>query len=156
MRNLWYTVNGYVDADTDTGAQRIFDVGTALEPVIVEWLRAEGWRVEYNPGSQKAALQVEIPMKGGKLTGHPDCVISKGEIENALVDIKTMNDRAYRFWKREVTLKSKPQYVTQLHIYALGLKKMGREISLLGIVGVNKNNSDMHKEIESYAEWLFS
>ena len=167
MRNLWYTVNGSKGTETDAGTQRIFDVGTALEPVIVDWLRADGWRVEYNPGSQNAALEVIIPVKGGTLTGHPDCIISKGEIQNALVDIKTMNDRAYRFWKREGTLKSKPQYVTQLHIYALGLKQMGREISRLGIVGVNKNNSDMHidffeyddfraKEIVNYTEWLFT
>lgn len=166
MRNLWYTVNGNDGAETDTDTQRIFDVGTALEPVIVDWLSADGWTVEYNPGSQNAELQVVIPVKGGTLTGHPDCIISKGEIQNALVDIKTMNDRAYRFWKREGTMKSKAQYITQLHIYALGLKEMGREISKLGIVGVNKNNSDMYidffeydefraREIVSYAEWLF-
>ena len=166
MRNLWYTVNGCNGAETDTGTQRIFDVGTALEPVIVDWLRADGWTVEYNPGSQEAALEVVIPIKGGTLTGHPDCIISRGEIQNALVDIKTMNDRAFRFWKREGTQKSKQQYVTQLHIYALGLKQMGREISRLGIVGVNKNNSEMHidffeydefraKELVNYAEWLF-
>ena len=166
MRHLWYSVNGFGNGDTDTHTQRIFDVGTALEPVAVEWLKSDGWNVEYNPGSQNAAIQVNIPIKGGSLTGHPDCIISKGDIHNCLVDIKTMNDRAFTFWRREGTLKSKSQYVIQLHIYALGLILMGRDISRLGIVGINKNNSDMHidffdydpikaQEIVSYTEWLF-
>ena len=97
MRNLWYTVNGHGGTgELDKKTQRIFDVGTCLEPLIVEWLRADGWDVEYNPGSQEAELKVEIPVLGGKLVGHPDCIISKGEVQNALVDIKTMNDRAFR------------------------------------------------------------
>lgn len=167
MRNLWYTVNGYGGTgELDKKTQRIFDVGTCLEPLIVEWLRADGWDVEYNPGSQEADLKVEIPVSGGKLVGHPDCIISKGEVQNALVDIKTMNDRAFRYWKRDGTEKTKPQYVTQLHIYAMGLIAQGRKIEKLGIVGVNKNNSEMHIDffgfdpfretaIKDYAEMLF-
>lgn len=168
MRNLWYTVNGYSnDGKNDKRTQRIFDVGTCLEPLIVKWLRQNGWNVEYNPGSQEAKLKVEIPIKGGKLIGHPDCIISKGELQNVLVDIKTMNDRSFTEWKREGTEKSKPQYATQLHIYAAGLIAQGRKIERLGIVGVNKNNSEMYidffsydpfraENIKSYAEMLFS
>ena len=165
-RNLWYTVNNH-EAETKERAQRIFDVGTALEPVIVDWLRKDGWTVEYNPGSQNAEIKVTIPVNGGTIAGHPDCIISKGEIQNALVDIKTMNDRAFTQWKHEGTLKSKPQYVTQLHIYAMGLERQGRKIERLGIVGVNKNNSEMHidffdydpfkaNDIQKYAEMIFS
>ena len=149
MRNLWYSVNGYKE-NVSEKSQRIFDVGTALEPVIVEWLKADGWNVEYNPGSQDAEIEVTIPIYGGKLAGHPDCIISKGEIQNALIDIKTMNDRSYTHWKREGTHKAKPQYVTQLHIYAAGLMAQGRKIERLGIVGVNKNNSEMHIDLFDY------
>ncbi len=151
MRNLWYSVNGFPET-VSPKSQRIFDVGTALEPVIVEWLKADGWNVEYNPGSQNAELEVTVPIEGGKLAGHPDCIISKGEIQNALVDIKTMNDRAFTHWKREGSLKTKPQYVTQLHIYAMGLKEQGRKIEHLGIVGVNKNNSDMYIDLFDFDE----
>ena len=154
MRNVWYTVNGYgVEEKSDKRSQRIFDVGTALEPVAVDWLRQDGWTVEYNPGSQEAELKVTIPVKYGMLTGHPDCIISRGEIQNALVDIKTMNERSFTQWKREGTLKSKPQYATQLHIYAMGLKAAGREISRLGIVGVNKNNSEMHIDLFDFDQF---
>ena len=153
-RNLWYSVNGFPET-VSSKTQRIFDVGTALEPVIVEWLKADGWDVEYNPGSQDAEIEVTIPIYGGKLAGHPDCIISKGEIQNALIDIKTMNDRSYTHWKREGTHKAKPQYVTQLHIYAAGLMAQGRKIERLGIVGVNKNNSEMHIDLFPYDEGTY-
>lgn len=141
-RYLWFAVNGN-SGNVSPKSQRIFDVGSALEPVAVHWLRLDGWNVEYNPGSQNADISVSVPVNGGILTGHPDCIISKGDIQNALVDIKTMNDRAFRLWRQEGTLKSKMQYVIQLHIYALGLRRSGRDIQKLGIVGVNKNNSEM-------------
>ena len=153
QRNIWYAINGSPETVSEK-SQRIFDVGTALEPVIVEWLRNDGWEVEYNPGSQDAEIEVSIPVEGGTIAGHPDCIISKGEVQNALVDIKTMNERAFTYWKREGTQKAKPQYATQLHIYAMGLKAAGREISQLGIVGVNKNNSDMHIEFFPYDEFF--
>ncbi len=144
-RNLWYSINN-AEGITSPKTQRIFDVGTCLEPLVVEWLKQDGWEVEYNPGSQEAELEVTLPVEGGILAGHPDCFISKGDLENVLVDIKTMNDRSYTLWKREGSLKSKPQYVDQLHVYAMACIRSGRPINAhtLGIVGVNKNNSDWH------------
>ena len=144
-RNLWYSVNGETGVIGDH-TQKIFDIGTCLEPLIVEWLRKAGWKVEYNPGSQNAELAFEIPVKGGKLSGHPDCFISRPEDGNqhVLADIKTMNDASFRRWKREGTLKDKPQYVDQLHIYAMGAIWAGYKVDKLAIVGVNKNNSTMY------------
>ena len=144
-RYLFYSVNSPEAEATSSRTQRIFDVGTALEPVIVEWLRSDGWDVEYNQGSQNAPLEVQIDVVGGSLSGHPDCIISKPDgPHNVLADIKTMNERSFSFWKRQGSLKSKPQYVKQLHVYAEGLIKQGREIEKLCIIGVNKNNSEMH------------
>ena len=165
-RNLWYSVNGF-EPVISPKTQRIFDVGTYLEPLVVKWLRDDGWEVEYNQGSQNAELEVSVPVVGGKLAGHPDCFISKGSTHNCLIDIKTMNDRAFTQWKREGTLKSKPQYVTQLHVYAMGCIAEGRNVDWLGVVAVNKNNSDWHidlfkfnpitaTKIKSDAEFIFS
>ena len=152
-RNLWYAVNKReLASKTEPKTQRIFDVGTCLEPLIVEWLRQDGWTVEYNPGSQEAEIKVEVPVDGGKLVGHPDAIISRGELQNVLVDIKTMNDRSFTLWQREGTEATKSQYVTQLHIYAMGLREQGRKIEKLGIVGVNKNNSEMYINIFPYNE----
>ena len=155
LGNLWYSVNsqanGY-EPNISTRTQRIFDVGTCLEPQIVKWLEDDGWEVKYNPGSQEAEIEVTVNVKGGMLAGHPDCIISKGDIQNALVDIKTMNDRAFRQWKTEGSLKAKPQYVIQLHIYAMGLIIQGADIRTLGIVGMNKNNSDLHIDFFPFDE----
>ena len=158
-RNLWYSVNDYaVTSDESDSAttidtwQRILDVGTCLEPLIVEWLRQEGWEVEYNPGSQNADVEIHVALDGGELAGHPDCIISRGDLQNVLVDIKTMNDRSFTTWRREGTLKSKPQYADQVHIYAAGLKEAGRKIEHLGIVGLNKNNSELHIDLFDFDE----
>ena len=148
-RNLWYSVHGYAGT-TDESAQRIFDVGTCLEPLVVEWLRADGWEVAYNPGSQNAECEISLKLDDGEIHGHPDCIISRGKLQNVLVDIKTMNDRAFTLWKREGTEKSKPQYVDQVHIYAQGLIEAGRKVEMLGIVGLNKNNSDLHIDFFKY------
>ena len=66
-RYLFYSVNSPEAEATSSRTQRIFDVGTALEPVIVEWLRSDGWDVEYNQGSQNAPLEVQIDVVGGSL-----------------------------------------------------------------------------------------
>ena len=150
-RNLWYSVNGYA-CTRDESAQRIFEVGTYLEPLVVKWLEGEGWEVKYNPGSQNADVEVHVELDGGELAGHPDCIISRGNLQNVLVDIKTMNDRSFTIWRREGTLKSKPQYADQVHIYAAGLMNVGRKIEHLGIVGLDKNNSELHIDLFEFDE----
>lgn len=149
-RHLWYMLNDYKAAETDTQTQMIFDTGTQLEPLIVDFLRRFGWTVLYNPGSQEAGIELTYPIKGGMFSGHFDCFISKGEMQNVLADIKTMKERAYMFWRREGSLKSKSQYVDQLHIYAGSALKAGYAVDHLAIVGFNKNNSNMHVDIFDY------
>ena len=149
-RNLFYSVNGY-DETVSARSHRIFAVGTALEAVAVDWLREEGWDVLHNPGSQKAELELEIPVAGGRLSGHPDCIISRPSMGRILIDVKTMNERAFTRWKREGTEKNKPQYVDQVHVYANAAMAAKFSIERLGIVGINKNNSDMHIDIFDYS-----
>ena len=154
LRHLFYSVNEpKEETSASSRTQRIFDVGTALEPVIVQWLRNDGWEVEYNQGSQNAELEVNVPVKGGVLVGHHDCIISKPNgPHNVLADIKTMNERSYTLWKKEGSMKSKPQYVKQIHVYAMGLMKLGRTIEKLCIIGVNKNNSEMSFDFFDFDE----
>ena len=154
-RNLWYSINGY-NGHVSRQTQKIFDTGTCLEPLVVEWLRQDGWSVEYNQGSQEAALQFIIPINGGKITGHPDAFISRPGCENVLVDIKTMNENSWIRWKREGSLKTKAQYVDQLHIYAMGAIWAGRKVEKLGIVGVNKNNSAVHIDFFDFEKSRFN
>ena len=152
LRNLYYSVNGY-KPEVSTKSQRIFDVGTFLEPLVVDWLRQDGWNVEYNAGSQNAPLELTVDIQDGKLAGHPDGFMSHPDgLQNVLFDIKTMNDRAFTLWKREGTLKAKPQYADQLHIYAMGTVDAGRSVEHLAIVGINKNNSDLHIDVFDFKD----
>jgi hypothetical protein len=143
-RNLWYGANGH-KANFDRKALRIFAVGHALEPVAITFLREEGWEVEHNEGSQQAAQEVRIPVGNlGIISGHHDAVISRGE-KTLLIDVKTMNSRAFALWKKQGTLKKSPQYVDQLHVYAQGLG--ADSFTGLAVVGICKDNSDLAMDI---------
>ena len=73
-RNLWYSVNNYEEKISER-SQRIFDIGTALEPLVVKWLEKDAWEVLYNPGSQSAPMELKINLYGGSLVGHPDALL---------------------------------------------------------------------------------
>ena len=149
-RHLWYAARKYEKTE-DPKALRIFAVGTALEPLAIQWLQDDGWEVFYNPGSQNAEMELIIPVTGGEIRGHLDAIISRPGSGHVLVDIKTMNDRAFTQWKRQGTEEKSPQYLDQLHVYADGAITAGLTIDKLGIVGINKNNSDMYIEILNYS-----
>ena len=125
IRSLFYSVNNF-EAATSPQTQSVSD------SVVVERLRKEGWNVDYNPD-----IEVTIPVRGGSIVGYPKCIISRGDLQNVLIDIKTMDEHAFTQWRRE---GSKPQYVTQLHIYAMALISLGRKVEQLGVLGVSKNN----------------
>lgn len=142
-RNLWYGVNHFPEKISEK-TKRIFAVGAALEPLVIDWLNNDGWSTFYNPDSQNAAIELYAPIQGGLIGGHPDAFISKPDCDNVLADIKTMNERSFLSWKRNGTLKNKPQYADQLHVYAYAAMKEGYPVDKLAVVGVNKNNCDIH------------
>lgn len=46
-RSLFYSVNGAEEIISEK-SQRIFEVGRTLEPLIINWLRYDGWNVRHN------------------------------------------------------------------------------------------------------------
>ena len=150
-RHLWYAAEGY-EPLRDTRTLRIFDVGTALEPLVVEWLREDGWKIVfYNQGSQNSEIEHVIAIIGGEIRGHFDAIVFRPDVGNVLIDIKTMNDRAFTHWKRLGTEEKSPQYLDQLHVYGAAALSEGLSLDGLGIVAVNKNNSDMKIELLDYS-----
>lgn len=141
-RALFYSVNG-AEEITSEKSQRIFEVGRVLEPLIVLWLRNDGWKVQRNLFlNSNEGMSLSISVNGGTIEAHPDCVISREDSDLILADIKTMNDRSFRSLKREGTAKSHPQYADQLTIYAQALRECGHNIEQLAIVALNKNNCE--------------
>ena len=141
-RSLFYSVNNAEETISEK-LQRIFEVGRVLEPVIISWLRYDGWNVKRNLFvHSNEGMELSINVVGGSIEAHPDCVISREDTGLILADVKTMNDRAFRSLKREGTIKSHPQYADQLTIYAQALRNSGYEIEQLAIVALNKNNCE--------------
>ncbi len=117
-RALFYLVAG-AEEITSEKSQRIFEVGKVLEPVIVSWLRNDGWNVKRNMlDSTNEGMRLSLEVAGGTITAHPDCIISREDSPLILADIKTMNERSFRTLKCDGTVKSHPQYADQLTIYA--------------------------------------
>lgn len=141
-RALFYSVNG-AEEITSEKSQRIFEVGRTLEPLIINWLRFDGWKVQRNLFiNSNEGMSLRLSVNGGTIEAHPDCVISREDSGLILADIKTMNDRSFRSLKREGTAKSHPQYADQLTIYAHALWECGHEINQLAVVALNKNNCE--------------
>ena len=141
-RALFYSVAGAEEITTEK-SQRIFEVGKVLEPVIVSWLRNEGWNVKRNLlDCSNEGMSLSLEVNGGTITAHPDCIISRDDSPLILADIKTMNDRSFRSLKHDGTVKSHPQYADQLTIYAQALRECGHNIEQLAIVALNKNNCE--------------
>ena len=139
-RALFYSVNG-AEEITSEKSQRIFEVDRVLEPVIISWLRSDGWNVRRNLFlNSNKGMSLSLSVNGGTIEAHPDCVISREDSGLILADIKTMNDRSFRSLKREGTTKSHPQYADQLTIYAQALRECGHQINKLAIVALNKND----------------
>ena len=143
-RNLWYSVNGAEEA-TNEKSKRIFELGKLLEPVIINWLRNDGWKVRRNPiDDSNEGISLSIEVNGGTISAHPDCLISNEDSGVILADIKTMNDRAFRSLKREGTVKAFSNYADQLTIYAQAMRNSGFKVDKLAIVALNKNDCDGH------------
>ena len=107
-RALFYSVAGAEEITTEK-SQRIFEVGKVLEPVIVSWLRNDGWNVKRNLlDCSNEGMSLSLEVSGGTITAHPDCIISRDASTLILADIKTMNDRSFRSLKRDGTVKSHP------------------------------------------------
>ena len=141
-RSIFYSVNGTEETISEK-SRRIFEVGKVLEPVLVRWLRNDGWNVRRNLFlNSNEGMSLSISLNGGSIEAHPDCVISREDSGLILADIKTMNDRSFRSIKRDGTAKSHPQYADQLTIYAQALRERGYEINSLAIVSLNKNNCE--------------
>ena len=100
-RALFYSVNGAEEIISEN-RRKILEVGRVLEPVIVHWLRNDGWNVRRNLFiNSNEGMSLSLSVNGGIIEAHPDCVISREDSGLILADIKTMNDRSFRSLKRE-------------------------------------------------------
>lgn len=124
--------SGFINKRT----KRIFDLGNALEAMIVADLEAHGMIV--------TRQQENVFGFAGVWKGKIDGVITKvpgAPVVEHLLEIKTMNDKNFKAIVKEGLKKSKPGYYAQIQSY---MKKLNLTRALL--VCYNKNDSSYYLE----------
>lgn len=116
VRDLWAQRQGVPDEHPPKGqALMAFDVGSALEASVIEWLRAAEFRVESVDANGD---QIRVEMEGGLASGRLDGLIYWSREGWRLLEIKTakakrfeelVEKRSYRAWN--------PGYFDQIQGY---------------------------------------
>lgn len=149
MRKIWIgNVQGTEEVFTKA-TLRIFDMGSHLEELVIKWMREDGWEVAANPGGRKAKFLTVVNANDKvQIHGHHDAIARiPGEKTAYMFDIKTMNSRAYDYWRKLGTLEKYPQYAQQVHVYA-----KPDEIYELDAVETIENFKGEAEEVEYYSK----
>ena len=127
-----------------SGDTRNQQIGKLYEDAAISWLREDGWEVKRWDMDTDGVL--ELSSESCIVRGVPDCFISKGEKQHVLADIKTMSEGDFEWWKKRRTATHKPQWKTQLCLYALAALERGIQVDWIAIIGVNRNDPDYYVE----------
>ena len=147
-RKLWLQSIQLAEEPRTLQSQLTMDIGTALEPVIMEYLELDGWTIDYNPGSQEADVELRHEADGCVIAGHYDCIAEKDDMI-VMLDAKTMNSRAWAEWRKHGAEVKYPQYVTQVQLYAfMARKSINPNITYVGIAGLNKDRATFPIPVE--------
>lgn len=134
---IWFNYKHPVPTD-DPQKQRIFDVGHALEPVIIGWLKEAGFTVYEKDENGK-----QFEVVDGKTKYHIDGVIV-GLPESKkphLLEIKTAKDKRYKEYKEKGVQKCDPEYYGQIQVYMLKF-----ELERCLFVMMNKDTQELYYE----------
>ncbi len=137
-RQLWYSFHKPKAVD-QAKVLRIFAVGHALEPLIVDWLRKSGLTV-YTEKANGEQFGFEDEM----IAGHIDGVvlgIPFAEKIPHLLEIKTANNFRYKEFVKN-GFCSDEKYRTQIHIY-MDKMKLTRCLAVIK----NKDTQELYYEI---------
>lgn len=145
-RALWYSATEQpITNPASSRSLTILESGNALEPVVINAMQRDGWRMQPIDRDAPAAVSVEL---GGRLivTGHPDAtgflpVTSADAIDRFLFDdgaaepnselvieVKTRGPEAFKRWQTLGAERSHPESVAQAASYSLGLYGECRDV----------------------------
>ncbi len=137
-RQLWYSFHKPKAVDS-AKVLRIFEIGHALEPVIIGWLRKAGLTV-YTEKANGEQFGFEDEMIAGHIDGVVLGVPFAEKIPH-LLEIKTANDFRYKAFVKE-GFCSDEKYKAQIHIY-MNKMKLTRCLAVVK----NKNTQEVYYEI---------
>ena len=136
-RKLWYDLHWVYKRRIGARLQRIFNVGHNTEDQMIEHLASNSIKVW--------GEQDEVVGHGSHILGHIDGLcngIPNNEEEVHLLELKTMNDRAFKDVIKNGVKKSKPGYYAQMTSY---MGKLGLKNGLF--MSYNKNDSSYYYEL---------
>ena len=143
-RALWYSYKQPKNPDKAI-VFRKFDVGHALEPVLINWLKTAGITFFDSPDGNQFGFE------DGVIQGHVDGVI-KGipydEDTAYLFEAKTSNEHYFKNFVKE-GIQCNEKYLIQVHVY---MHKMHLKKCLFAVV--NKNTQDLYFEIVELDEFI--
>lgn len=134
---IWFNYKFPVPTE-DPRIQRIFDIGNALEPVIIGWLKEAGFTVYEKDTDGK-----QFEVVDGKTKFHIDGVIV-GIPESKkphLLEIKTAKDSRFEEFKKKGVKGSDPEYYGQIQVYMLKF-----ELERCLFVVMNKDTQELYFE----------
>lgn len=140
-----FALRGFPDDPPDPQLLRIFNLGSAVEGMIVADLRAAGFNViEVDPMTGK---QWNYNLLGGHIRCNLDGLMEAEDGETWNVEIKTMNDGKWNKFVEAGVSVSHPNYYDQMQMQ-MAMSKT--RFSLF--VAYNKNNSRYHIEVVPFDE----
>jgi len=121
--------------------QRVFDLGNALEDVVLGYLNAAG-------AVKVLSTQAEYTDIDGKLRGHSDLVYETAEGKKIVSDVKSMNNYQFGNFTRLGVKHSHWKYYCQAMLYA-----RYEEADAIQIIAYNKDTSALAVQTYSYEQF---
>jgi len=145
-RQLWYSYH-WVERSNHSGRLlRLFDRGHREEQVVYDLLRSIGARIQ-DPQAVGSAL-------AGRFSGSCDGIITRLHpgisIEPMVLEIKTANDKSFKYLQKHGVQKAKPEHYIQMQTY-MAWHHCKKALYFV----VNKNDDTIYTEIVSYDEKVY-
>lgn len=145
-RQLWYVFRWASKEEFSGRMLRLFERGQLEEERFFKLLRGAGANVyerDPNTGSQWRILDVDGHF-GGSTDGVADNVPQLPPEMPAVMEMKTMNDKAFQSLKKKGVKACKPEHYVQIQVY---MHKLRIKVGLY--MAVNKNDDELYFEFVS-------
>jgi hypothetical protein len=135
-RKMWFRFRWAKQGNITRRIKRLFDIGNAYEDQVIASLNESGLVVTDE--------QFMVLGWAGHIVGFMDGVVTgvkEAPKTPHLLEVKSMNDRNFKTFKKKGIQKSHPKYYSQAQAYC-GKKNLTRIL----FACINKNDSEIHTE----------
>lgn len=137
--SIAYSLRGFPDTEPEPRLQRIFQLGHALEDIVVADLKSAGVDVMDRDGL--TGKQYTFEEWGGHVVCHTDGIIQDGD-ELYILEVKSMKATQWNKFKKHGVKKSHRYYYDQM-LMMMGMSGARRAF----FIAYNKDTSEYHAEV---------